>query len=326
MSTQTKLGIIVLLFLASLIVVSHLLQSKTDKILGVDLVKVLNIEFESEGTRALKKIVQDNLIGKEGVFAVSVESLVDPGQKYVWNEGEVMPAASLYKLILMAAVLKEVEGGQIKKEEVIVGDKEQLSQVLGGVDFGYEQSSNKISYTIDEALKRVATISDNFAAIMLTQKLRQLRLSRADGESSNEAKLLCCTNRLLVQMTKELGMESTNFDTDPIETTAYDITTFFRRLYNGQVVSESVSGEIIELLSKSRLNNRIPALLSEEVKVAHKTGELSGIRHDAGIVYPPEGDPYLIVLMGKDLKFEDEGVEAQAQISKEVFEYFNKSR
>lgn len=311
---RTKLGILTLIGLAILVGLSRLLNSS-----GVLGAGTFSFQFDKARHDVnLENVVNANLRGKSGNFAVYIEELpASPSaalknpKRYAVNESEVFPAASLYKLVLMAAVEKEIEGGRLKREDAVSSNKQHLTEVLGGVDFGYEDVSGQISYTVDEALIRVGRISDNFAAIMLTEKIRQTRLAQ---EGSAEG--------LLFQMVKELGMNHTDFTADPINTTALDIATFFKQLYLGRVVSVTASGKIKEYLSLSKINNRIPAGVPEGVKVIHKTGELARVRHDAGIVFS-SGSPYIIVLLGKDLKYEDEGVETLAGISKDVYNYFS---
>lgn len=313
MDLRTKIGLFTLATLILLISISRLTIKKTPSNQSLDFFQksfnfsdTFKFEFENE---ALKKIVADDLQNKEGTYAVYVESLQSE-EKYGFNNKENFPAASLYKLILLAAVFKEIEAGDLTAETTVSNTKSHLSDVLGGVDFGYEDSPEEINYSVDEALTRVATISDNFAAIMLTEKLRALRVNRNTD------------NKLLVQIAQDLGMVNTSFDTDPIITTASDIAVYFKHLYKGEVVSSAASEQIIDLLSQSKINNRIPAKLPEGVKVAHKTGELARIRHDAGLVYL-ENNPYVIVLLSKDLKYEDDGVDTLAQLSKDIYDYFN---
>lgn len=305
MTSKTKLGIWVLLIVAMLVGLSVILKG-TSKTYTFDFGKTFSFQYQSS---PLRDVVARDLAGKRGTYAIYVENL-QTTEKYALNESEIFPAASLYKLILMAAVLKEVEAGNLKLEDEIYGKKSHLIEVLGEEDFGYEEVPESIAYTVDEALTRVGRISDNFAAIMLTEKLRQLRVNRGDED------------KLLIQMTKDLGMDHTDFESDPIDTTASDIAHYFKLLYGRQVVSPAVSEAIIKYLSLSNINDRIPASLPEEVKVVHKTGELAQVRHDAGFVEPSVGGAYVIVIMSKDVVYEDDGVDTLAQVSKDVYQYF----
>jgi beta-lactamase class A len=262
--------------------------------------------FKSQG---LAKIVEENLSDKSGEYAIYIADLTD-GENYSRNASISFPSASLYKLYLMAAVVKEVESGELTMESEVSARKEHLEEVFEGTDFGYEEAGEVIGYPVEEALERVGRVSDNFASIILAEEI---------GWDSVQ------------EIANTTGATQTMIKS-PITTSADDIANFFQLLYQKKVVSESGSEKIMEFLKLNQLNNRIPAGVPEEVEVIHKTGELSRVRHDAGIVYLSkrkagsaylENRPYLIVLMSKDLKDENEAIETMAQISKDVYEYFH---
>lgn len=286
------------------------------------------------GSPEISKIIQSNLEGKKGNFSIYIESLTND-EKYGYKANEVFPSASLYKLYLMAAVLQEVEKGGLKMDSEISVSKAHLIDTYGGVDFGYEQAPETINFTVEEALTRIGRISDNFASLMLAE-----RMSEAPAGPNGWEKVQA--------MADSLGATSTTIKS-PLSTTAMDTGIFFKKLYLKQVVSPQASDKIMEFLSLSKINDRIPAGVPEgikivheqsseqsSVKIVHKTGELPRLRHDAGIVfleghhldsYYAEGgtiasSAYLIVLMSKDLNDENEGVETLANISKDIFEYF----
>ncbi|MBI4036835.1 serine hydrolase [Candidatus Daviesbacteria bacterium] len=292
MKSSTKFGMIVLIILGLLILIGFLSKPQ-----------VFNYEFKSSN---LSSLIQKDLAGKNGTFAVYVENLAS-GEKYGVNERLSFRTASLYKLVLMAAILKEVELGHLTLDINVSASKSHLTDVLGGEDFGYAEMPEQIVYTIEEALERIGRISDNFAAIMLTEKLRSGK-----------------TDDSLAKMAQELGMDDTSFADEPV-TTAQDMAIFFKKLYKGEVVSRAASDKISSLLDLSAIEDRIPAQLPTDLKIIHKTGELPHLRHDAGIVYL-ESYPYVIVLFSKDLKYEDDGVETLANISKDVYEYFSQKK
>jgi beta-lactamase class A len=75
---------------------------------------------------------------------------------------------------------------------------------------------------------------------------------------------------------------------------------------------------MFDLLVQQTSNDRLPAMLPAGVIVAHKTGELPGVRNDGGIVRCP-GESYIIVVMSRDGD-PDEEVEAEANISQMVYD------
>ncbi|MDO8570698.1 MAG: serine hydrolase [Candidatus Daviesbacteria bacterium] len=396
MKFRIKFFIIVLLFLAGALVVYHFSKQSSifsvefenkvqndpglEKIISTQLngkkgtfaIFIEELEATSAGQTPEVNSVNTKTSGVEGevlpgqtspagqtpeVKSVNTKTSGVELRKYALNENEFFPSASLYKLILLASVMKEIEASRLKLEDTITGSKTDLTNRLGSLDFGYEDMPENLEFSVKEILERIGRISDNFASIMLTDKLRSLdKLSvipaRFDEASARRAKAGIQENKNwipghgsaslttgarddngddpLVQMAKELGMENTSFDLADIgpTTTASDIALYFRKLYKGEIVSKVVSDKIIGILALNQINDRIPAKLPENVNVIHKTGELALIRHDAGLVFPnlpnSPNHPYLIILLSKDLEFEDDGVETLANISKGVWDYFNK--
>lgn len=62
-------------------------------------------------------------------------------------------------------------------------------------------------------------------------------------------------------------------------------------------LTKSSRDAVVGILLKQKFNSMIPALLPPHASVAHKTGEISSACHDAGIVYLPERQPYLVAIL-----------------------------
>ena len=77
---------------------------------------------------------------------------------------------------------------------------------------------------------------------------------------------------------------------------------------------------MLDLLKSQKLNNKLPKYLPQEIDVAHKTGEIDSLTHDAGIVYAPTSD-YIIVILSKS-DYPPGAEERIADISRAVYEYF----
>ncbi len=310
MSSSTKLGLFVLAILFLLVAGSYIFRSHNQtELIKISHIFGSNIRIFDFQSSALRAIVQKNFQNQPGEYAVVVEEMVvsGEGEKYSVNANTPFPAASLYKLILLAAAQQQIADGTLTKEEMLSATKTHLSEIFGGVDFGYEQSGEQISYSVDEAMIRIGRISDNFAAIMLNERLRKNQ-----------------TEDPLVKMAKQLNLFQTTFAELPT-TCAKDVATYFKALYRGEIVSKTASEDVIRILELSQLNNRIPEQLPKDIRVIHKTGELAGVRHDAGIVYLDK-HPYIVVLLSKDLPFEDDGVQNLSNISKAVFDYFSNKK
>lgn len=81
---------------------------------------------------------------------------------------------------------------------------------------------------------------------------------------------------------------------------------------------------MINILLDQKFNEIIPAQLPSGVKVAHKTGSITGVQHDSGIIYLTDGRKYVLVLLSK-FKPADEKkvVSIMADASKAIFDYVN---
>lgn len=78
--------------------------------------------------------------------------------------------------------------------------------------------------------------------------------------------------------------------------TAADLARLLQSLSTSTVLSAHDSAEILDVLAAQQINDALPAQLPRGVKVAHKSGWNTGVSHDAGIVYPANRDPFLVVV------------------------------
>jgi beta-lactamase class A len=79
--------------------------------------------------------------------------------------------------------------------------------------------------------------------------------------------------------------------------TAAGLVDLLRVIAEGQAFSPQLSDDMLDLLHAQEFKNGIPARLPAAVRVAHKTGEISTVAHDAGVVYPPDRKPYVIAVL-----------------------------
>jgi len=68
-------------------------------------------------------------------------------------------------------------------------------------------------------------------------------------------------------------------------------------LAEGKAFSPALSRRMMDILHGQEFNQGIPARLPKGARVAHKTGEISTVAHDAGVVYLPKRKPYVLVIL-----------------------------
>jgi beta-lactamase class A len=79
--------------------------------------------------------------------------------------------------------------------------------------------------------------------------------------------------------------------------TADGLVQLLRLIAEEKAFSPNVSRGMLDILHAQEFRSGIPARLPRAVRVAHKTGEISTIVHDAGVVYPPDRKPYVIAIL-----------------------------
>jgi beta-lactamase class A len=109
----------------------------------------------------------------------------------------------------------------------------------------------------------------------------------------------------------------------PQQTSAGDVATLFTRLYNGTLVSSGSSDKFTGLLKDQRVNNRLPVGLPAGTGIAHKTGDLDGFMHDAGIVYGPKTN-YLVSVMSGSWNAPGNEPTNFAALSSQLWDYFER--
>jgi beta-lactamase class A len=78
--------------------------------------------------------------------------------------------------------------------------------------------------------------------------------------------------------------------------TARDLAVELQSLVQRSVLDDASSGEVLSVLAAQQIDDAIPARLPPGTKVAHKSGWFEGVSHDAGVVYPPDHDPFVFVM------------------------------
>jgi beta-lactamase class A len=255
-----------------------------------------------QNSKAIETIVQNDLKNSKGTYAVSIKNL-KTGERYYYNEHQEFESASLYKLWIMAETYKQIEEGSFSEDKILSNSIENLNNDFQISSDSAELTDGNLTFPVSSLLNNMITYSDNYSAYLLIENVKIVNIQNfLDENGLTESKFI--TN-----------------DGNPTST-ASDIESFFEKLYNGELANITYSKEMIDLLKKQQLNEKLPNLLPKDLVIAHKTGELGSFSHDAGIVYAKNGD-YVIVVMSNT----DDASTANdviAQISKGIYDYFTK--
>ncbi|MFC1625913.1 serine hydrolase [Patescibacteria group bacterium] len=227
----------------------------------------------------------NSLSGVYALYMVDLES----GYTFGVNETEIIQAASLIKLPVIAAFYKHVEGGNInldtkytlKNSDKIAGSGSLYSKPAGTV------------LTYRDMIKLMGKESDNTSFGII---------KRIVGAQNINA------------MIKEIGMNDTVLDTNM--TSSKDIGLFFQKLWDGQIMNDTNKNELLSFLTDTMYENWIVEGIPKDIRVAHKYGREVHVVNDAGIVYSDH--PFVLVLMSDGI-IEREADEIFPKLAKMVY-------
>jgi len=266
----------------------------------------------------LKQQIENELASVEGTFAVAFKDL-QTGDTLLLNEHEVFHAASTMKTPVMMEVYKQAEAGNLSLTDSIVVKNEFHSIVDGStyqLDLGDDSEQDLYTAvgrksTLAALMYDMIIVSSNLATNIVIELVDAKKVTQTMRDMG--AKDIQVLRGVEDSKAFELGMNNT--------TTAYDLMIIFEQIGKGNAVSKEASDDMIRILLDQKFNEMIPAQLPENVKVAHKTGSITGVRHDSGIIFLPDGKKYVLVLLSKNMSNPDAGVEAMAKVSKLIYDY-----
>jgi beta-lactamase class A len=267
----------------------------------------------------LKSEIEEYLSEQEGTFAVWFQDLQDESQHFAINEDTLFHAASTMKTPVMIELFKRVEQGEFSLDDSIKVENRFYSIVDGSeyqMTFGPESTD-----PIEKRIGEMATIRElNHAMITYSSNLATNILIKLVGaeQTTQTMRDLGAMNIRVLRGVEDLKAFEQGLSN---RTTAKDLGIIFEHIANGTAVNPEMDDLMIDILSEQHYGDIIPARLPEDVTVAHKTGSITGVEHDSGIVYLPDGSSYVVIFLSKNLPDNDEGREIGATVSKIIYDY-----
>lgn len=248
----------------------------------------------------------------DGVVGYVVLDLTT-GDRIGHLERETFPTASTIKLAIVYELFKQAEEGKVRLDEMVTLDRR---QAVGGSGVLFELGTPTLS--IRDYAVLMVTLSDNTATNILIDRLGMEKIAaRMQGLGLIGTKL---RRHMMDAAAARRGDENVS--------TPDEIVRLLQAMYGPpKLDAEAEAGhfrmpESIELLKKPK-DNRLRKGLPPGVESADKSGELEGVRVDAGIVFA-KNRPYVLCVMATFLKDETEGERAIEEISRATYEYFSR--
>jgi beta-lactamase class A len=237
------------------------------------------------------------------------ELLIDPDKPF--------HAASTMKVPVMIELFRQARAGMLALDDPLP-IRNEFHSIVDGSPFALSEGddSDKEVYakvgktmTLGQLCEAMITASSNFAANLLIERLGVENIRRTSASLGADG--MQVLRGVEDQKAYDQGMNNT--------TTARGLLVLFDRLAHGTAVDEQSDARMIAILKRQRFNTAIPAGLPPGTVVAHKTGNITRIHHDAGIVYGPA--PYVLVVLVRGIDDLATSAALMADISKAVYGY-----
>lgn len=227
----------------------------------------------------------------EGDYSVYYEDL-KTGEAFGIDHNTVLTAASLNKVPVIFYLYSLASKREIDLEEKITLLEDDI-QDYGTGKLRYEEPGGV--YTLKKLSEYAFKHSDNTAVHLLTIRL---------GEENIQA------------FVDSLGMSATNIAFN--ETSPRDVGLIFSKFYNGDIMNESLKKELMDYLSDTEFENRIPKYI-ENATVYHKIGDHDNMVHDGGIIDDGK-NPFILIVMTQGITNEEAAYDSIGKIAKEIYD------
>jgi beta-lactamase class A len=250
------------------------------------------------------------------VIGVAFHDLQTSDTLYL-NAAESFHAASTMKVPVMIELYRRIDAGGLRLDQGILLVNQFGSIVDGSpysLDAGDDSDSSAYRLAgsrvpVRDLIDRMIARSSNLATNAL------IELVGATNANATAHMLGARDIRVLRGVEDDKAFRAGLNNT----TTARDLAVLLEAIETGRAASPSSCARMRDIMLGQEFNTEIPAGLPAGTKVAHKTGWITGVLHDAAIVYPPGRRPYVLVVLTRGITDREQARLLIADISRLVY-------
>lgn len=270
------------------------------------------------GSDTLRADLQARISQVQGAsVAIAYRHLGDSKDSLYLEADRSFHAASTMKVPVMLELFRQADAGKLSLEQPVTLVN-QFGSIVDGSPYSLDAKDDEDAslyerlgkpVPVRELVERMITRSSNLATntvISLVDPKRVTKTLRSLGAR---------------QMTVLRGVEDGKAYKQGLNntTTARDLATLLAAIEQGRAASPASTQAMRSILLAQELNQEIPAGLPQGTPVAHKTGQISGVLHDAAIVYPPGRAPYVLVVLTSGIPDEKVARSLIVDVSRRVY-------
>ncbi len=278
----------------------------------------------SQDITQLKEKIDSLLTSEKGDFAVAFKDLQEDGNPIFINEHEEFHAASTMKTPVMLEVFKQVEEGKFKLTDSLLV-KNEFKSIVDGSPYSMDIARDGGEQLYDDIGKYRSTEDLVVDMIIYSSNLATNIVIELVGAENVNATLraMGAENIKVLRGVEDMKAYEAGLNNS---TTAYDLMLVLEAIAKGEAVDRAASKKMVDILFKQKDRSMIPALLPKHVRVANKTGMITGVHHDSAIVYLPGGRKYVLVLLSKNVENMDRATNMLANVSLLIYDFMDKGK
>ena len=251
---------------------------------------------QSPNLTAATQQIQKRIADSHADVAIAFRTL-DGKTEWFYHADDSFHAASTMKVPVMIELYRQVQSGKLKLSDPLTINNE-FHSIVDGSPYKLDPSDDSESElykaegqtrTLSELCELMITVSSNLATDIIIEKLGVENI-RATVNSLNAGGMHVLRG-VEDQKAFEKGLNNT--------TTARALQILLASIADNTAAGSDASQQMLAILERQKFNEGIPAGLPPGTKVAHKTGEITKIHHDAAIVYAPR--PFILVILVRGL-------------------------
>ncbi|MGE4169589.1 MAG: serine hydrolase [Candidatus Margulisiibacteriota bacterium] len=259
------------------------------------------VKVDPSGYQELESKIETLVAQNHGQIGVVYYDLTT-GESISVHGGLLFNPASVIKVPVMVEVYKRVALGQLSLDNTRLSIKKK-DRIWGSGQLYYEPLGK--TYTIRQLVEVMITHSDNTATKMLIDYLGPRNI--------NQTMRSLGLRNTIIGNSDLLNADGLNFSTPA------DMALLMRKLYAGEIFSPRFSQEMIQIMTRQTHKWGIPRFLPSNIRIANKTGSLTGIKNDVGIVYYND-EPYVLSIF-TNMRSDEQAKLLLRTLSKEIFKW-----
>jgi len=240
--------------------------------------------------------VLDFVLEKEAALDCRIGlSMVDPanGLRAEYRGDELFHPASTMKVPVMIEVFRRADAGDWKMSDTVTVDPNFRSLLDNSpyvVDSGkYLATRIGQPETMLKLVEQMIVVSDNLATNMLIARCGSARIT-------GTMRALGVEDGYVLRGVQDIPAFEAGLSN---RLTPNGLTRLMEVIENGEAASPESTAEMRRILLAQEYNDMIPRFLPDGVRVGHKTGSITGHRHDTAIVYAPDGTYFVTILVAE---------------------------